>query len=130
MPPTNRSISILFTADGGNIDPQGSAEDMFKAAQSMYDDMNGTFFRTLRSASLQNPCISLSVTFLPFQDTMTGLSYIRHSLDVDDEFYGKEQDYYDENHVVKHRIAEYGYLLSAVTDMPDTQIAHFDKVIE
>ncbi len=29
--------------------------------------------------------------------TMTGLSYIRHSLDVDDEFYGKEQDYYDEN---------------------------------
>lgn len=38
---------------GGNIDPIGSAEDLFAAAQSMYDDMSpslGEFFRQMREA--------------------------------------------------------------------------------
>ncbi len=38
---------------GGNIDPVGSAEDLFAAAQSMYDDMNeelGKFFKAMCDA--------------------------------------------------------------------------------
>lgn len=38
---------------GGNIDPVGSAEDLFKAAQSMYDDMHpalGSFFESMCDA--------------------------------------------------------------------------------
>lgn len=38
---------------GGNIDPVGTADDLFKAAQKMYDDMNadiGAFFKSMCEA--------------------------------------------------------------------------------
>ncbi len=38
---------------GGNIDPEGSATDLFEAAQSIYDDMDpalGSFFKEMRDA--------------------------------------------------------------------------------